>query len=101
MPNLPVPKRDSHQIKALLYKTASIQSKQVCTNICQILTPIICLIFTIMIRNVALENLSSNNDNVYNKFPMVGFRFNDFQYLNALNGWVFDFGCNRWFLYDW
>lgn len=21
--------------------------------------------------------------------------------MNALNDWVFSFGCNRWFLYDW
>ena len=50
---------------------------------------------------MAIENLTTNSDSVYNKLPPIGFRFNDFEYMNELNGTVFNFTCNRWFLYDW
>jgi hypothetical protein len=73
-----MPKKESHQIKALFYKTATLQWKQPCTNICQILTPIICLIFTALIREVAIDNLSNDQNSIYSQIPMIPFKFNDF-----------------------
>jgi hypothetical protein len=43
------PKEDT-QIKALFLKNGQLQAKQPCTNICQIMTPVICLIFTYLIK---------------------------------------------------
>lgn len=43
-------KKSSKQFKALFIKNLKIQSRQPCTNLCQIITPIICLIFTVLIR---------------------------------------------------
>lgn len=45
-------KKSSHQFKALFYKSATLQSKQIGTNICQIFTPIICLMFAYIIKVV-------------------------------------------------
>ena len=42
--------KESQQTKALFLKNLRLQSKQIGTNICQIMTPIICLIFTFIIR---------------------------------------------------
>jgi hypothetical protein len=53
---LPIPKKGS-QLKALFLKNGLLQSKQPCTNICQIMTPVICLIFTYLIKELAIQNL--------------------------------------------
>ena len=56
--SVPVPKKkEKHQIKALLLKNLHLQKRQPFTNCCQIITPIICLILTILIRNAAIDNI--------------------------------------------
>jgi len=54
----PNKQKKSHQLKALFLKSATLQSKQLGTNICQILTPIICLLFTYIIKVIASNNLN-------------------------------------------
>lgn len=70
--------KESHQTKALFLKNLKLQSRQPCTNLCQILTPIICLVFTILIRKVAVENMPNNNDSIFALFPMFPMKFNNF-----------------------
>lgn len=49
-----------------------------------------------------MENLVTNENNVYNKLPVLPFKFNDFSLDNFLEyERIFSFDCNRWFLYDW
>jgi hypothetical protein len=69
--------KTGHQIKALILKNLHLQKRQPCTNCCQILTPIICLILTILIRNVAIANISTSNDTIYAEFPLLAMKFND------------------------
>ena len=57
--------KQGHQIKALILKNLHLQKRQPCTNCCQIMTPIICLLLTIVIRNVAIDNIPNQNDTVY------------------------------------
>lgn len=40
-------------LNALIYKSAKLQSRNCCSNICQIITPVICLLFTIFCRIIA------------------------------------------------
>lgn len=53
-------KKDS-QIKALFLKNCLLQYKQPCTNICQIITPVICLLFTYVIKVLAADGLPTGN----------------------------------------
>ena len=48
------------QLRALFLKNGLLQSKQPCTNICQILTPVMCLFFTYVIRRLVSQNLPSS-----------------------------------------
>lgn len=61
-------------------KNLKIQYRQPCTNICQIVTPVICLVFTVLIRNVAIANLPTDKDTIYNIAPFVPFKFNNYTY---------------------
>jgi hypothetical protein len=74
--------KSGHQIKALILKNLHLQKRQPCTNCCQILTPIICLILTIVIRNVAIANIPNNNDTVYGEFPLIAAKLNDYSLLD-------------------
>lgn len=72
------PTKEKHQIKALLIKNLHLQKKQPCTNCCQIFTPIICLVLTILIRNAAIDNIPTQNDTIYASLPLISSKFNDF-----------------------
>jgi hypothetical protein len=64
----PPSSKKGSQLKALFLKNGLLQAKQPCTNICQILTPVICLIFTYLIKRLASDNLPSGDlfdDNSY------------------------------------
>jgi hypothetical protein len=52
-------KKQSQQFKALFLKNLKLQSKQKGTNICQILTPILCIVFTYLMKAVAQQNIQS------------------------------------------
>jgi hypothetical protein len=81
--------KSGHQIKALILKNLHLQKRQPCTNCCQILTPIICLILTIVIRNVAIANIPNSNDTVYGEFPLIALKFNDFSLVDQLYEYVY------------
>ena len=70
--------RSAHQIRALFIKNLHLQKRQPCTNCCQILTPIICLLLTMLIRNVAIDNIPSQNDSIYGVYPEIAVKFNDY-----------------------
>lgn len=74
----PTAKKGS-QFKALLLKNGLLQSKQPCTNICQILTPMICLIFTYLIQKLATDNLPNGALFTDNQYPYV---FGDYRLLD-------------------
>lgn len=81
--------KSGHQIKALILKNLHLQKRQPCTNCCQILTPIICLILTIVIRNVAIANIPNSNDTVYGEFPLIAMKFNDYSLVDQLYEYVY------------
>ena len=37
-------------LKALAYKSAKLQQKRYCSNICQIITPMLCIMFTLVVK---------------------------------------------------
>lgn len=45
-------------LNALVYKSTVIQSRRWCSNICQIITPIICLLFTLFVR-IIVEGITT------------------------------------------
>lgn len=45
-------------LNALVYKSAVIQSRRWCSNICQIITPIICLLFALFVR-IIVEGITT------------------------------------------
>lgn len=81
--------KSGHQIKALILKNLHLQKRQPCTNCCQILTPIICLVLTIVIRNVAIANIPNSNDTVYGAYPLLSMKFNDFSLIDQLHEYVY------------
>jgi hypothetical protein len=67
--------KENSQIKALFLKNGQLQAKQPCTNICQIITPVICLIFTYLIKELASQSLPSRALFKDSPYPYV---FNDY-----------------------
>lgn len=92
------PAKQSHQIKALLLKNVRIQARQPCTNVCQILTPIICLVFSILIRDVAISKIPTDNDSIFNDFPTIPQKFNDYT-LEDLVPKLVRRTCAQWYSY--
>lgn len=68
LPSVPPAKKGS-QLKALFLKNGLLQAKQPCTNLCQILTPVICLIFTYLIKRLASQNLPTGAIFADNPYP--------------------------------
>lgn len=46
-------------MKALLYKSAKIQQRNCCSNICQIITPLLCVAFTLVVQLISQTIVSS------------------------------------------
>lgn len=90
--------KQSHQLKALMLKNLKIQARQPCTNICQILTPIICLAFTILIRDVAISKIPTDNDSIFNQFPTIPQKFNNYTFEDLVPELV-SRACTQWFNY--
>lgn len=40
-------------MKALLYKSAKIQQRSMCSNICQIITPLLCVAFALIVKLIS------------------------------------------------
>lgn len=88
----PASKKKSHQFKALFLKSATLQSKQLGTNICQILTPIICLLFTYIIKVIASNNLDVQQDEITFGIPL---NFPIMSYPNISDR--ISIGCLQWY----
>lgn len=80
--------KTGHQIKALILKNLHLQKRQPCTNCCQIFTPIICLLLTIVIRNVAIANIPNSNDTIYGIYPLLAAKFNDYSLIDQAEDYV-------------
>jgi hypothetical protein len=50
----------SYSLMALFYKNLTIYKKNYCSNICQLLTPILCIAFTVAIR-VLTEKIATGS----------------------------------------
>lgn len=74
--------KEQKQFKALFLKNTRLQYKQIGTNICQVLTPVICLIFTYLIRTVAEDGLKTNIDVKNNFYP---YKFNEYEFYDQFN----------------
>ena len=100
------PNKNGSQIKALFLKNGLLQAKQPCTNICQILTPVICLIFTYLIKQLASQNLPGGVSVEDNPYPYV---FGDYTHIDKYSRTV-DNKTNttiparknplEWYIYD-
>ncbi|CAK64013.1 unnamed protein product (macronuclear) [Paramecium tetraurelia] len=86
--------KKSYQFRALFYKNASIQSRQIGTNICQILTPLICLVLVYIIQEIIFDKFSGwtfqldfpyllNIPFIYSQIPMFS-----------------NVSCLQWYFYD-
>lgn len=53
-------KRNSYQFKALFYKNLALQSRHIGTNMCQIITPLICLFFVQLIKELAFDKFQGS-----------------------------------------
>lgn len=82
-----------------MLKNIKIQARQPCTNICQILTPIICLIFTILIRDVAISKIPTDNDSIYSQFPTIPVKFNNYTLEDLVPAFV-KRACTQWYNYQ-
>lgn len=49
-------------MKALLYKSAKIQQRSMCSNICQIITPLLCVAFTLVVQILSWEIITTKVD---------------------------------------
>jgi hypothetical protein len=102
----PIQKKGS-QLKALFLKNGLLQVKQPCTNICQIMTPVICLIFTYMIKKLATDNLPNGSQFTDSTYPYV---FGDYRLLDSTSkivnkdGTLSNFQSRdnllEWYIYD-
>jgi hypothetical protein len=73
-------RKENSQLKALFLKNGLLQAKQPCTNICQIMTPVICLIFTYLIKKLASDNIPAAAEFADNPYPYV---FGDYTVLDS------------------
>jgi hypothetical protein len=48
----PVAPSESHTLKALLLKSAALQSRNWCSLLCQVISPVLCLLFTLAVRQI-------------------------------------------------
>lgn len=83
------PTKKGSQLKALFLKNGLLQAKQPFTNICQIFTPVICLIFTYLIQKLATDNLPGGSLFDDNTYPYV---FGDYTLLDASSKKVYTNG---------
>ena len=89
----------SYQRRALFRKSVSLQMRQIGTNICQLLTPIISLLLIILLKGIAQSNISKYIDApIYSGLPYI---FNIPLYSIGQLGVLFNLtSCDQWYLYD-
>ena len=71
--------KESQQFKALFLKNLRLQSKQIGTNVCQIFTPIICILFTYLMHTIASENMPLGSLYEPNAYP---YKYNNYTRLD-------------------
>ena len=81
--------------KALFLKNIKLQSKQIGTNLCQIFTPIICILFTFLMDTIASDNMPQGALYEPNIYP---YKFNNYSTFDSLNEGLRD--PLIWFAYD-
>ena len=79
--------RGGSQFKALFLKTAQLQMKQPCTNVCQVMTPIICLIFVFLMKTIAEDNRPSGSLIKDTNYPYV---FGDYRLIDKYSQYVYN-----------
>lgn len=82
-----------------MIKNIKIQARQPCTNICQIITPIICLLFTTLIRNVAISKIPNDNDSIFKQFPLIPQKFGDYSLEDMFPDLVYR-DCAQWYNFE-
>lgn len=46
-------------MNALFYKSIKVQQRSMCSNICQIITPLLCVAFTLVVQIISSEVVTS------------------------------------------
>ncbi len=46
-------------MRALFYKSAKIQQRSFCSNFCQIITPLLCVAFTLVVKIISSEVITT------------------------------------------
>lgn len=64
------------------------------TNICQILTPIICLFFTYLIKTIATDNLNVSQDQITFGIPL------NFPVWNTEVEKLIQINCLQWYVFS-
>lgn len=86
--------RNSYQLKSLFYKNVQLQTREISTNVCQIVTPLICLGFVYLIKELAFDKFNGSTFKL--DFPYlfnVPSLYNSYPSLLELN-------CLQWYFYD-
>jgi hypothetical protein len=88
----------SYQRRALFRKSVSLQMRQIGTNVCQLLTPIISLVMIILLKGIAESNISKYIDTpIYSGLPYI---FNIPLSSIGQLGVLFNItSCDMWYMY--
>lgn len=88
----------SFQRRALFRKSVSLQMRQIGTNVCQLLTPIISLVMIILLKSIAESNISKYIDApIYSGLPYL---FNVPLSSVGQLGLLFNItSCDMWYMY--
>ncbi|CAD8183724.1 unnamed protein product [Paramecium octaurelia] len=86
--------KKSYQFRALFYKNAALQSRQIGTNLCQMFTPLLCLGFVYLIQEVAFDQFKGANFSL--DFPYL---FNVPVIYSGLPG-LLNLTCLQWYYFN-
>lgn len=98
----PVFKRKSYQMRALFRKSITLQLRQKGTNVCQILTPILCLVLVYLMKEIAgtqLENRAQDPVDLETTPRILNPPLVPNYVLYQMIGLDVD-NCEQWYLYD-
>lgn len=56
-------------LKALFYKSTKVQQRNYCANICQIITPLLCVAFTMVVKTISSDVITSKIEKVESPVP--------------------------------
>jgi len=92
----------SNQTRALFYKSAGIQWSQKGTNCCQVLTPLVCLLFVFLIKKLAESQINNGISTTASSFPyLLNVPIWDIMHETGLKNLPFDVDtCVQWYGYQ-